>query len=185
MGIRTDNGMPFAGPGLQGLSSLNVWWLQLGIAHHRSRPGCPQDNGSHERMHRELKRETTRPAAATRRAQQRRFDAFRARYNGERPHDALGGLTPDHLWRPSPRAFPEGRLTPHYPGPAEVRRVSRGGTISWHGHLVFLSEVLRGEDVALEEVDDDCWNIVYYTTLLARWDARTQQLTSAQSAGTL
>ena len=136
MGIRTDNGMPFAGPGLQGLSSLNVWWLQLGIAHQRSRPGCPQDNGSHERMHRELKRETTRPAAATRRAQQRRFDAFRARYNGERPHDALGGQTPDRLWTPSPRAFPEGRLTPHYPARAEVRRVSRGGTISWHGQLV-------------------------------------------------
>jgi hypothetical protein len=183
--IRTDNGMPFAGPGLQGLSSLNVWWLQLGIVHQRIRPGCPQDNGSHERMHRELKRETTRPAAATRQAQQQRFDAFRARYNGERPHDALGGQTPDRLWTPSPRAYPEGRLTPHYPARTDVRRVSRGGTISWQGQLVFLSEVLRGEDVALEEVDDDCWNIVYYTTLLARWDGRMQQLTSAHSAGTV
>ena len=64
-----------------------------------------------------------------------------------------------------------------------MRRVSHGGTISWQGQLVFLSEVLRGEDVALEEVDDDCWNLVYYTTLLARWDGRTQQLTSAHSAG--
>lgn len=181
--IRTDNGVPFAGPGLQGLSSLNVWWLQLGIGHQRIRPGCPQENGSHERMHRELKRETTRPAAATRRAQQRRFDAFRQRYNAERPHEALDGHTPDWLWIPSPRAYPEGRLTPHYPASADVRRVSRGGTISWQGQLVFLSEVLRGEDVALEEVDDDCWNIVYYTTLLARWDGRTQQLTSAHSAG--
>ena len=184
-GIRTDNGMPFAGPGLQGLSSVNVWWLQLGIVHQRIRPGCPQQNGSHERMHRELKRETTRPPAATRRAQQRRFDAFQARYNAERPHDALDGRTPDRLWTPSPRPYPEGRLTPHYPGHAEVRRVSQGGTISWQGQLVFLSEVLRGEDVALEEVDNDCWNLVYYTTLLARWDGRMRQLTSAHSAGSV
>jgi putative transposase len=180
--IRTDNGMPFAEPGLQGLSALNVWWLQLGIQHHRIRPGCPQENGTHERMHRELKRETTRPPAATRRSQQRRFDRFQQRYNAERPHEALGGQTPDRVWTPSPRPYPEGRLAPHYPGHLEVRRVSRGGTISWHGQLVFLSEVLRGEDVALEEVDDDCWNVVYYTTLLARWDRRTRRLTSAHSA---
>jgi len=179
--IRTDNGVPFAGPGLQGLSALNVWWLQLGITHQRIRAGRPQENGSHERMHRELKRETTRPAAATCRSQQRRFEAFRHRYNAERPHEGLSDRTPDSVWVPSPRPYPTGRLTPHYPGHVEVRRVSRGGTISWQGRLVFLSEVLRGEDVALEEIDTDCWNIVYYTTLLARWDARTRQLTSAHS----
>jgi putative transposase len=180
--IRTDNGMPFAGPGLQGLSSLNVWWMQLGITHHRIRPGCPQDNGTHERMHRELKRETARPPAPTRRAQQACFDRFRRRYNAERPHEALDGQTPDRLWTPSARPYPEHRLRPAYPAAAEIRRVSRGGTISWSGQLVFLSQVLRGEDVALEEIADDCWNIVYYTTLLARWDGRTQRLTSAQSA---
>ena len=180
--IRTDNGVPFAAAGLQGLSALNVWWMQLGITHDRIRPGCPQDNGSHERMHRELKRETTRPPAATRRAQQHRFDAFRHRYNTERPHEGIGDHTPDSRWTPSSRAYPEARPTPHYPASLEVRRVSRGGTICWRGQLVFLSEVLRGEDVALEEVDDDCWNIVYYTTLLARWDGRTHRLTSARSA---
>jgi transposase InsO family protein len=179
--IRTDNGVPFAGPGLQGLSALNVWWLQLEIVHQRIRPGCPQENGSHERMHRELKRETTCPSAATGRAQQQRFDRFRHRYNAERPHEALDGHTPDRLWAPSPRPYEERPRTPHYAAHLEVRRVSRGGTISWQGQLVFLSEVLRGEDVALEEVDEDCWNIVYYTTLLARWDGRTQQLTSAHS----
>lgn len=179
--IRTDNGVPFAGPGLQGLSSLNVWWMQLGITHQRIRPGCPQDNGSHERMHRELKRETARPPAATRRAQQACFDAFRQRYNAERPHEALSGETPDRRWTPSPRPYPEHRLTPTYPAGADVRRVSRGGTISWRGQLVFLSQVLRGEDVALEEIDDDCWNIVYYSTLLARWDGRTARLVSTRS----
>lgn len=179
--IRTDNGVPFAAAGLQGLSSLNVWWLQLGITHERIRPGCPYENGSHERMHRELKRETARPPAATARAQQRRFDAFRRRYNEERPHEALGECTPASVWCPSPRPYPEGRLAPQYAAALEVRRVSRGGTISWRGALIFLSEVLRGEDVALEEVDEDCWNIIYYTTLLARWDGRTRALTSARS----
>lgn len=178
--IRTDNGVPFAAPGLQGLSALNVWWLQLGIAHQRIRPGCPQENGSHERMHRELKC-TTRPPAPTRRAQQRRFDVFRQRYNADRPHEGIGERTPDSLWTPSPRPYPEGRRTPNYPAALEVRRVSRGGTISWRGQLVFLSEVLGGQDVALEEIDDDCWNIVYYSTLLARWDGRTRRLTSTQS----
>jgi hypothetical protein len=133
-------------------------------------------------MHRELKRETARPPAASRRAQQVRFDAFRQRYNAERPHEALDDQTPDRIWTPSPRPYPEQRLPPVYPLTADVRRVSRGGTISWRGHLVFLSEVLRGEDVALEEVDEECWNIVYYTTLLARWDARTQRLTSTRSS---
>ena len=180
--IRTDNGLPFAGPGLQGLSSLNVWWMQLEIMHQRNRRGCPQDNGTHERMHRELKRFTTRPPASSARAQQQRFDRFRRRYNAERPHEGIGQRTPDSLWVASTRAFPEGRLTPHYDAALEVRRVSRGGTVSWQGGLVFLSEVLRGEDVAFEPVDDDGWNIVYYRTLLARWDARTQLLTSAQSA---
>ena len=183
--IRTDNGMPFTGPGLQGLSSLNVRWMQLQIVHQRIRPGCPQANGTQERMHRELKRETARPPAATARAQQRRFDVFQQRYNAERPHEALGDCTPDSLWVPSPRRYPEGRLTPHYPGHVEVRRVSRGGTIQWRGDLIFLSEVLRGEDVALEEVADDCWNLVYYTTLLARWDGRTRQLTSTRSGQTV
>ena len=74
--IRTDNGSPFASPAIHGLSALNVWWMQLGIVHQRIAPASPQENGRHERMHRELKRETTRPAARTARAQQRRFDAF-------------------------------------------------------------------------------------------------------------
>ena len=174
--IRTDNGMPFASPGIHGLSTLNVWWMQLGIVHQRIRPGRPQENGTHERMHRELKRETVRPAATTRRAQQRRFNAFQRRYNDERPHDGIGERTPSTLWTPSPRPYPERRVRPAYPAALEVRRVSRGGTISWHGALVFLSEVLGGEDVALEEVDDGIWNIIYYTTLLGRWDARTGAL---------
>ena len=175
--IRTDNGMPFASPGIHGLSRLNVWWMQLGIVHQRIRPASPQENGTHERMHRELKRETMRPAAGSRSAQQRRFNAFQHRYNEERPHEGIGDRTPNTLWTPSPRPYPDVAGKPEYPAALDVRRVSRGGTISWQGVLVFLSEVLQGEEVALEEVEDGIWNIIYYTTLLGRWEARTGLLT--------
>ena len=109
--IRTDNGAPFASTGIHGVSSLNVWWMQLGIVHQRITPASPQENGQHERMHRELKRETARPAAHTRRAQQRRFERFRQRYNDERPPEGIGDRTPTSLWTPSTRVYPE-RIAP-------------------------------------------------------------------------
>ena len=177
--IRTDNGVPFAAPGLHGLSALNVWWMQLGIVHQRIVPAHPQDNGTHERMHRELKRATTRPAAASGPAQQRRFDAFRTVYNRDRPHEGIGDRTPDSLWTPSPRPYPEQRPRPAYPAALDVRRVSDGGTISWRGRPLFLSEVLHGEDVALTAIDDGLWDIVYYATLLGRFDERRWSLSGA------
>lgn len=175
--IRTDNGSPFASTSLHGLSPLNIWWMQLGIVHQRIPPASPQHNGTHERMHRELKRETTRPAAATRRSQQHRFDAFRTRYNTERPHEALQDATPHSRWQPSARTFPEQPPQPEYPAHLEVRRVGSAGTFSWGGRPLFVSECLRGEDIALEEVDDGLWNLVYYQTLLGRIDVRTGRLT--------
>lgn len=180
--IRTDNGAPFASRSLHGLSALHLWWMQLGIIHQRIPPASPQHNGTHERMHRDLKRETTRPAAATRRAQQRRFEAFRTRYNHERPHEALNDHTPGSRWTPSPRPYPEHRVPPDYPATLEVRRVSNNGTFSWHGRPLFLSETLRGEDIGLEEVTDGIWNLVYYRTLLGRIDVRSGLLTGVSHA---
>ncbi len=175
--MRTDNGTPFASTGLHGLSPLNVWWMQQGIIHQRIRPASPQENGRHERMHRELKRETIRPAAATLRAQQRRFDAFIRRYNDERPHEALANRTPASLWTPPQRAYVEHPAPPDYPGHLEVRRVSSGGTLVLHGQRVFLSHALRGQDVGFEELGDAIWNIVYYRTLLGKLDERTGLIT--------
>ena len=126
--IRTDNGTPFAPTSMHGLAALNVWWMQLGIVHQRITPASPQENGQHERMHRELKRETARPAAASLRAQQRRFDVFRQRYNDERPHEGIDNATPSRRWYPSPRSFPERLAPPDYPAHMEVRRVSTAGT---------------------------------------------------------
>jgi len=95
--IRTDNGVPFATAAIHGLSFLNVYWMQFGIAHQRIHPASPQENGAHERMHRTLKRQAIKPVRQTCAAQQRDFDAFRREYNDERPHEALGQTTPASL----------------------------------------------------------------------------------------
>lgn len=183
--IRTDNGAPFAAAGRCGLTQLSAWWIRLGIVHQRIRPASPQENGSHERMHRELKRETARPAAATARQQQERFDAFRQRYNAERPHEALDLACPDTRWRPSPRPYPERLAAPEYPAHSEVRRVSAKGAVSLRGQFLFVSEVLAGEWLGLEEVDDRVWNVVYYQTLLGRIDEQTRTFTGGRSTATV
>ena len=178
--IRTDNGAPFASRGLHGLCELNLWWMKLGIIHQRIRPASPQENGQHERMHRELKRETTRPSAATLRAQQRQFDRFRYRYNHQRPHDALNGELPATHWQPSPRPYPRRIGPPEYPSHFEIRRVSTAGTFRFKVKQPFLSNALADEYIGLEEVDDGIWNIVYYRTLLGRIDERTARITSLE-----
>ncbi len=170
--IRTDNGVPFATTALHGLSTLNVWWLQLGIQHQRIRPASPQENGAHERMHRTLKAETLRPPRRTRFAQQRVFNRFRREYNDERPHEHLRGKPPGRVYHPSPRPYPE-RLPPiEYPGHYLVKRVTNAGTIRFKRKLLFLAKPLKQLLVGLEEVDDGIWSIHFNRVLLARFDER-------------
>ena len=170
--VRSDNGIPFAGVGVAGLSRLAIWWIRLGIVPERIAPGRPDQNGSHEQFHAVLKAETARPPAATLRAQQRRFDRFRRDYNQERPHEALQQQPPASVYTPSRRPLPE-RLPPvEYPGHLEVRRVSSAGCVTWRGAPVFISETLSGEWVGLEEVDDGVWTLFFATVALARFDER-------------
>src|SRR5438046_2352204 len=130
--IRTDNGVPFATTTLARLSKLSAWWVRLGILPELIEPGKPAQNGRHERMHRTLKAETTRPAAGGLAAQQRRFNIFREEFNHERPHEALDQETPATCYAPSPRPMPD-RLPPlEYPDRFEVRYVSANGGIRWH-----------------------------------------------------
>lgn len=175
--IRSDNGAPFASTGIHGLCELNVWWMKLGILHQRIRPSSPQENGQHERMHRDLKRETTRPPAANLRGQQRKFDRFQHCYNEERPHDGIDGDLPCERWEPSPRTYPERLTAPEYPSHLEVRRVSAAGTFRLKAKQPFLSNALADEHIGLEEVGDGLWDIVYYRTLLGRIDERTGRIT--------
>jgi putative transposase len=176
--IRSDNGGPFATKAIAGLSQLSVWWTQLGILHDRIAPGHPEQNGSHERMHRTLKAETLRPAAAHPQEQQARFDAFRSEFNQERPHEALGMKTPGSLYVASPREMPKRIPTPQYPGHCHVRQVRGNGILYFRDRTIFLSEVLIGQQVALEEIADGVWSIYFYDLLLARLDERTGALSS-------
>lgn len=173
--IRTDNGKPFAGTGLAQLSRLNVWWMRLGIRVERIAPGRPDQNGSHERCHRDLKAQTTRPPARTFRGQQQRFDAFLREYNEERPHEALRNAVPASRYRPSLRRLPRQLPPLEYCGHWEVRRVGTNGCILWRGAPAFVSETLAGERVAFEEVDDGLWTLHFATVPLARWLERERR----------
>ena len=147
--IRSDNGAPFGSTGAGGLSSLSVWWLRLGIEPRYIPPSSPQHNGRHERMHRTLKAETSRPAAATPDAQQRRFDAFQQHYNEVRPHEALEQTPPAERWRPPTRTLPTKLDEPWYDADHEVRRVKYTGVIKWRADDIFIGEALAGETVGL------------------------------------
>lgn len=152
--IRSDNGAPFGSTGAGGLSALSVWWLKLGIVlkarlrHDEPRyisPSSPQDNGRHERMHRTLKAETSKPPAATPGDQQARFDAFRRTFNEERPHEALGQVPPARRWTPPGRTLPPRLDEAWYDADHEVRRVRPTGEIKWQGEHVFIGQALAGE----------------------------------------
>lgn len=177
--IRSDNGVPFgARHALAGLSRLAVTWVRLGIMPERIRPGRPGENGSHEQFHRVLKRETARPPAPTRAAQQKRFDRFVEEYNQVRPHDAVGHAPPATRYVPSPRPLPRRLPPPEYPLTAVVRRVNSGGKVKWHSRPLFLSSVLADQDVAFEPVDDGIWLVRFAALPLTLFHERTWRLES-------
>jgi hypothetical protein len=171
--LQSDNGSPFAGQGLSCLSRLSVWFLKLGVVPVLSRPGKPQDNGGHERMHRDLKAETTRPPGHDAIAQQRKFNAFIRCFNEERPHEALGGDVPDEHWEQSSRSFPASVKAPEYPAWWETRRVCPSdGTFSWRDEAISLTKALGGEQVGLEPIDDGLWRIHFYGFAVGLFDER-------------
>lgn len=174
--IRTDNGVPFATTALGRLSRLSVWWIRLGIFPELIEPASPQQNGSHERMHKTLKAETTRPPRGNLRAQQAKFNVFRTEFNEERPHEALGQETPASRYRRSSRKLPK-KLPPiEYPGHFEVRLVSKNCGIRWKNHRVCVTHTLAGEYVGLEEVDDGVWDVYFGPVKLGRMDERTLRI---------
>ena len=157
LAIRTDNGVPFASPNaLYGLSRLSVWWLRLGIAIERIKPGNPQQNGRHERMHLTLKLETTKPAGENFLQQQARFDDFIEYFNEVRPHQALDMKSPASCYRPSPRPY-RGLPELDYPFHDKTVIVTRCGRICLRRKKVNLSTVFAGQKVGIKQVDDKLW----------------------------
>lgn len=181
--LRTDNGTPFCGVGLARLSRLAVWWIRLGIRLDRIHPASPQENGSHERFHRTLKRETARPPAGTCRRQNDRFDTWGEEYNYERPHEALGQLPPGDVYEVSGRPYPARLPDVDYPGHFEVRHVGSNGTVSLGATVYFLSETLDGQDVGLEEIDDGLWTVYLVDAPIGRINEQTKRVQPTHERG--
>ena len=168
--IRSDNGVPFCSPhSLHGLSRLSVWWLRLGIQIERIKPGNPQQNGRHERMHRTLKQATTRPPGSNMLQQQDKFERFVREYNFERPHEALAMKTPGSLYQASRRAY-KGLPDLQYPFHDRSITVTECGRICMERKKVNLSTVLAGQLVGVRQVDDQVWQVSFMDYDLGYFD---------------
>jgi putative transposase len=168
--IRTDNGVPFASAGaLFNLSKLSVWWLRLGICIERIKPGNPQQNGRHERMHLTLKKETTRPAGGNFLQQQARFDGFMEEFNNERPHEALEMKCPGEVYTPSARPY-RGLIEPEYPFHDRTVLVTNCGRICIGKQKINLCKPLAGQPVGVKEMDDGIWLVTFMDYDLGYFD---------------
>jgi transposase InsO family protein len=174
--IRSDNGVPFASPNaLFGLSKLSVWWLRLGISIERIKPGRPQQNGRHERMHLTLKKEATRPPGSNSLQQQARFDAFVHEFNTERPHEALAMRCPAEFYQASPRRS-GGLPELIYPFHDRDILVTACGRICLHRKKINISTVLAGQNLGIKEVDDGIWLVSFMHYDLGYFDLEQKTL---------
>jgi putative transposase len=174
--IRTDNGVPFASAhALFGLSKLAVWWLRLGIQIERIKPGHPQQNGRHERMHLTLKKEATKPAARNFLQQQARFDDFIDCYNNERPHQALGMRYPAELYRPSAQHY-RGLGDLDYPFHDRTITVTQCGRLCMGRRKINLSTVFAGQNVGVRQLSDKIWLVSFMHYDLGFFDDETSRL---------
>ncbi len=175
-GIRSDNGVPFASANaLFNLSRLSVWWLRLGIEIERIRPGRPQQNGRHERMHLTLKNEATRPPGMNSLQQQAKFDAFLQEFNTERPHEAIGMKCPAERYTPSSRTY-RGLPEISYPFHDREILVTACGRICLHRKKINFSTVFAGQTVGIKEVDDAVWLVSFMHYDLGYFDLEQRTL---------
>lgn len=168
--IRTDNGVPFSSAhSIFGLSKLSVWWLRLGIEIERIKPGHPEQNGRHERMHLTLKKETTKPSAQNLLQQQEKFDSFIEEFNFERPHQALEMKTPSELYKPSPRVY-KGLQDIEYPFHDKTVTVTQCGRICVDGRKINFSQVFAGQTIGIRQVEDRLWQVSFMNYDLGFYD---------------
>jgi transposase InsO family protein len=178
--IRSDNGSPFASTrAVLGLSRLSAWWLALGIDLERSRPGCPQDNPAHERMHLDIRRELQ---AGRMGRDQEAFDLWRQEYNTERPHEALGMACPAEVYRPSERPYGGTPQELDY-GAMEARWVSVNGTLQFQGESIMLSSALGGWNVGLAPQENGLMQVWFASLLIGHIDPQTSGFKPIEGQG--
>lgn len=178
--IRSDNGTPFASGGLMGLSKLAVWWMRLGIEVEHTEPGCPQQNGRHERMHLTMKQEVK--IGANLLQQQEWLDEFRDEYNNYRSHEALNLKRPAEVYTPSTRKMPRYIEPLEYPDHEYTLKIDTSGRIRFPkcNERIFLTRVLAGENVGLEADGDDIWRVTLQHLDLGFIDLKTKAFSPAQ-----
>jgi transposase InsO family protein len=173
--IRSDNGSPFACTRAPlGLSRLSAWWLALGIDLDRITPHSPQENGAHERMHRDIALEVEAASAADATVQQAALDTWRVEYNHERPHEAIGMRLPAELYQPSARRYEAGEVELEYPLGYLRRRVGPSGTICLQSNRISVSEALVGWDVGLQP-EKNRYGLWFCRLRLGEVDLQTQK----------
>jgi putative transposase len=181
LAIRTDNGVPFASrSAFFGLSKLSVWWLRLGIGLERIKPGNPQQNGRHKRMHLTLKKEATRPAARNFLQQQAKFDDFMQEYNFERPHQALGMKYPAELYSSSVRPY-KGLTDPEYPFHDRTITVTHCGRICIGKRKISLSPVFAGQKLGIREIEEKIWLVSFMQYDLGFFDQEAERVECADN----
>jgi transposase InsO family protein len=174
-GIVVDNGIPFAGEGLLGLSRLSSWWMSLGIKVYFIEPSKPYQNGQLERLHGTLKIEATQPPSINLKAQQRRFDRWREYYNRQRPHEAIVQHYPSELYVPGPQPSLLEPPVLHYPSPMLERYVKSGGEFNFGGKLYFLSEALSGYHIGLKPIAAGKFEIFWDQLLIGLLEPAAEQ----------
>ena len=174
--IRTDNGPPFAGRGIGGLSRLMIWWIQLGIIPERIEKASPYQNGRHERMHGSLKREALTPPASNLKEQQKAIDLYRDEYNFCRPHEALNDQPPGDYYRKSERPYVEKPHPPEYRHDFLVRSVRHNGEIKFMGRKIYITELLAGLPLGLKEIADGLWQLHFSFYALGTLDLRKNKI---------
>lgn len=181
--IRSDNGSPFAARNSPlGLSRLSAWWLTLGVNLDRIKPGRPDQNGGHERMHRDMALGVERRPAADLVAQQAELDEWRRSFNEERPHEALGMRVPAEMYERSPRRFDPSPVELEYPAGYEVRKVNHRGGISIRDRAIGISEALRGYDVGLESIAAHRYAVWFCRVPLGQVDVSLEKFSHAGPA---
>jgi len=176
--LHTDNGAPFGNAlALRRMTMLSVWFMEIGVLPVYSDPGHPEQNGRHERMHRELKAVATRPPGKTLRGQQKLFDSFLWEYNEVRPHEALGMRTPSEVHIRSKREYPGIIRDWDYEKDLRVKMVTANGAIRWgSSRFVMISTALSGKYIGLEEMETGLWGVYYRDVPLGIFSEKTMRV---------
>ena len=176
--IRSDNGGPFASVrAMHRLTRFGIMLMKHGVVPNRMDPGSPQQNGAHERMHLDIKRELQSTPAGKLRSEQERFDIWRYEFNHVRPHESLGGSTPAKCYKPSAKRFMGDKATFEYPVDFSLRKVSSSGDFFWNGKAVRLSKAFAGEYVGIEDCGEVDLNVYFCDFHLASLHRKERILT--------